>query len=109
MTDEATTVAIAIVDSLPIPPIVKQLIDIFVPFLVQEVEKLFGKSTSCAVNAAYQDLTNKKYQWILDCITEDIIPDLEERCPAWIVPDIELIKPYVLNLVTSELNKLPAS
>ena len=109
MTDSTTTVVETVVNSIPLPPLVQQLIDLFIPFLVTEVEKLFGKSTSGAVDAANQDLTNKKYQWVLDCITNLIIPDLEKSCPSWIVPDIEAVKPYVLQAVTAELNKLPAS
>lgn len=108
MTD-ASTVATTVVDSLPLPPLVKQLLDLFIPFLVAEVEKIFGKSTSGAVDAANQDLTNQKYQWVLDCITQLIIPDLEAKCPSWVVPDIEAIKPYVLQEVTKLLNTLPAS
>lgn len=87
--------------------IVEQLINLFVPWLVQEAEKVFGKDTSGAVASQNQPLTNTKYQWVLDAITNDIIPDLEKTCPSWITPDIEAVKGLVLQLVTAELNRAP--
>lgn len=91
------------------PAFVTELLNFFVPWLVSEAEKLFGKSVSGAVDAANQDLTNTKYQWVLDAIAMDIFPSLEKRCPSWVTPDLEAVKPLVLELVTAELNKLPAS
>ncbi len=91
------------------PPFVIDLLTLFIPFLVAEAEKLFGKSVGGGVDAANQDLTNKKYQWVLDCITIDVFPSLEKRCPSWVTPELEAIKPLILKLVTDELNKLPAS
>lgn len=107
--DPAVTIAETVVNSLPIPSLVARLIDLFMPFLVSEAEKVFGKSVGGGVAAQNQDLTNSKYQWVLDCITDEIIPDLEKKCPSWEVVDIEALKPYVLQAVTAELNKLPAS